>query len=78
MHIKQALHSHVLESNLLSDDKGDLGELCGKEKTVGVAEDVLRSADANISEERKCLDMPVLVSWCCTPCPRNIGEWLDL
>ena len=46
----------------LSDDKHDLSELGGKEKTVGVAERVLQSAGADISEEWKCLDMPVLVS----------------
>ena len=35
----------------LSDDKHDLSELGDKEKTVGMAERVLRSAGADISEE---------------------------
>ena len=46
----------------LSDDKRDLSELGDKEKSVGMAERVLRSAGANVSEEWKCLEMPVLVS----------------
>ena len=46
----------------LSDDKRDLSELGDKEKSVGMAERVLRSAGANISEEWKCLEMPILVS----------------
>ena len=35
----------------LGDDKRDLSELGDKEKTVGMAERVLRSAGADISEE---------------------------
>ena len=47
----------------LSDDKRDLSELGGKEKSVGATERVLRSAGANINEEPwKRFDMTVLVS----------------
>ena len=46
----------------LSDDKCDLSELGDKEKSVGMAEHVLWSAGTNISEEWKCLEMPLLVS----------------
>jgi hypothetical protein len=59
--LDEALHAHILERRLLSDDKSNLSELGSEEKTVGVAESVLGSTNIDVGEERESLDMAVLV-----------------
>ena len=72
-----AVHPDVLEISLLSDDKCNLSELGGKEKTVGAAECVLRSSGTDISKEWKRLGIPALVSGR-KSCTCNVGKCLDL
>ena len=59
--LDDTVRTHILECCLFGDDERDLSELGGKEKTVGVAESILEGAEVDVGEERKRLDIVVLV-----------------
>jgi len=59
--LDEALHAHILERRLLSDDKSDPSELGSEKEAVGVTESVLGSMNINVGEKRESLDMAVLV-----------------
>jgi hypothetical protein len=59
--LDEALHAHILESRLLSDDKSNPSELGSGKEAVGVTESVLGSTNINVGEKRESLDMAVLV-----------------
>ena len=59
--LDEALHAHVLERRLFSDDKSNLSELGGEKKAIGMAESVLGSTNIDVGEEGKSFDMAILV-----------------
>ena len=59
--LDEAFHAHILERRLLGDDKSDLSELGGEKEAVGMAESIFGGTNINVGEERKSLDMAVLV-----------------
>ena len=61
--LDKAFEMHVLERGLLSDGKGNLRKLGCKKKARRVTESVLGSANIDVTEERKSLDIPVLIHW---------------
>ena len=59
--LHEALRTHILERSPLGHDEGDLSELRREKEAIGVAEGVALGANVDIAEERKRLDVAVLV-----------------